>query len=359
MSGKGYHVGIIDDPLNSMKDASSATIRQNQKDWFSSVWDARGEPNYAQIHVQTRWHLDDLAGWLLKMEQEDDELAEHWHILNFPAIYEPEYNYNFPENCTVEYDWREAGEALCEERASLIRLKKKRRLSGSYTWSAVYQQTPIAKSAGYFKRAWLGTVESSVTDLMKFDAVVRYWDKAATEGGDGAETAGVLMGAKIIGAESQAELEQRIDSGEEIPDEEFVYATAEYYVLDVVHDRLSPFKRNELIKDTTRMDAQRFGEVYYAAVEVEGGSGGKESAINTATQLQNIAEVILDKVTGSGSKEQRAQGVSTAWEAGIVKVATGSWNREYIEQHEAFPHGALKDMVDGSSGAYKILRGLM
>lgn len=317
-TGKGFHIGLVDDPLKNHQDAASPTIRQGQKDWWESTWYTRMEPDAALVVVQTRWNEDDLAGYLLSSESEE---PEHWHIVNFPAIKEEE-DQEFPATCTVEEDWRESGEALCEERYDLEKLQQFRR-RGEYFWSALYQQNPTPRKGNFFDKAFLLTkiVEAAPAGL----TIVRYWDKAGTEGGDGAETAGVLVGRDRDGV---------------------------YYVLDVISGRWSAGNREKIIKAVAAQDEEKYGEVWIF-IEQEPGSGGKQSAEETINNLDGYA-VYADRV--SGSKESRAYGFAAQCEVGNVFILKAVWNDAYLEQMQAFPHGKLKDKVDGSTGAYNALQ---
>ncbi len=67
-TGKGFHLGVIDDPIKDAEEAASDKIRQRNKDWLSSVFQTREEPGGAIVVLQTRWHEDDLSGYLLSME---------------------------------------------------------------------------------------------------------------------------------------------------------------------------------------------------------------------------------------------------------------------------------------------------
>ena len=46
----------------------------------------RLEPDAGVILIQTRWHEDDLAGRLLKQQQEEG--GDEWHVISLPAIAE-------------------------------------------------------------------------------------------------------------------------------------------------------------------------------------------------------------------------------------------------------------------------------
>jgi predicted phage terminase large subunit-like protein len=166
-TGKGYSLGVIDDPYKGPADAGSARVRLRIEDWLKAVWFTRAEPQFtaagdgalqhnlsAQVIVLTRWDHEDVIGWLLA--QETGDAPQEWHILNLPAIAEhPGDRQSFPASCTVEPDWRLPGEALCPERFPLSELLKIRSRVGSYWWNALYQQRPSPAQGAIFQRAWI------------------------------------------------------------------------------------------------------------------------------------------------------------------------------------------------------------
>jgi len=66
ITGRGAHLLIIDDPLKDREEANSQTIRNALKEWYASVAYTRLTADGAIVLIQTRWHEDDLAGWLLR-----------------------------------------------------------------------------------------------------------------------------------------------------------------------------------------------------------------------------------------------------------------------------------------------------
>jgi predicted phage terminase large subunit-like protein len=166
-TGKGYSLGIIDDPYKGPGDAASPALRQKLIDWLRSVWltraepasvlgpDGREHPNLsAQVVVLTRWDHQDVIGWLL--EQELSEAPQHWTVLDLPAIADdPAERPKLPPTCTLIPDWRQAGEALCPERFPLPELLKIRARLGAYWWAALYQQRPSPASGSIFLRQWI------------------------------------------------------------------------------------------------------------------------------------------------------------------------------------------------------------
>src|SRR5580704_6040548 len=65
ITGRGAHAIFIDDPIKGAEEARSETVRRSLKEWYSSVARTRLQPGGAIVIIQTRWHEDDLAGWLL------------------------------------------------------------------------------------------------------------------------------------------------------------------------------------------------------------------------------------------------------------------------------------------------------
>ena len=122
LTGRGADLMIIDDPVKSDKEANSKLIRENLWDWYRSTAFTRLEPNGIIVMIMTRWHEDDICGRILA--EEDD-----WNLIKLPAIAE--------ENDPLG---RAPGTALWEERFNLDALIMKRKVSGIYWFSAMYQQ---------------------------------------------------------------------------------------------------------------------------------------------------------------------------------------------------------------------------
>lgn len=313
-TGKGYHLGVIDDPLKDAASALSAKIRATQRDWWDSVWSTREEPGGAQIVVLTRWHEEDLAGYLLSMEADE---PESWYIVNLPAIAEPIEPERFPATCTIHPDWRQEGEALCEERYPLQRLRRMAKRIGEFFFGALFQQRPRPRDGGMFKRAvkFVDAVPTGVTR-------VRYWDKAGAAPDKGDYTVGVLV-AK--------------DTDSNI------------YIEDVVRGQWEAAERNEMMRQTAELDRAR-GKVTHWIEQPPG--LGKEATDAVIKVLHGFV-VYADPV--HGDKVERAEPFAAQWQAGNVYVVRATWNKAYIEEHAAFPNGANDDQVDGSSGGYNKL----
>lgn len=146
ITGKGFDIGIVDDPIKNAEEAASEVIREKHKEWWKSTFYTRAEPGAAIILIMTRWDEDDLAGWLLEREKEgieddDENKLQNWHIVHLQAIKTRTF-VGYPETCTVEDDDRKIGEALCPERYPKKALLKKKGSVGLYFWEGMYQGVP-------------------------------------------------------------------------------------------------------------------------------------------------------------------------------------------------------------------------
>lgn len=194
ITGKGFHLGIIDDPLKNAEEAESVTLRDAQIEWYRTTWSTRREPDAAEILIQTRWHVNDLAGWLLS-EEGASEFPQRWHIVCLPAL--AEELQRFPETCTVEPDWREKGEALCPERYDVDALRRQMALSGSRGAAALYQQRPTIAQGNIWKRPWFRTFKAAEAPDLMNDGLD--WDLAYTKDDGNSASAFVRSAVDAMG----------------------------------------------------------------------------------------------------------------------------------------------------------------
>lgn len=137
LTGRGAHLLLIDDPVKNREDADSEIIRKKTKDWYTSTAYTRLMPGGRVIVIQTRWHEDDLAGWLINEHEH-----EGWITLNLPAI-------------------SDAGAALWPEQYDIASLERIKRALPARDWSALYQQSPTPDTGDYFKDDWLRPFEKA------------------------------------------------------------------------------------------------------------------------------------------------------------------------------------------------------
>lgn len=173
-----------------------------------------------------------------------------------------------------------------------------------------------------FKREWFSIVEDYPHDCR----LVRYWDLAATEPEKGKKEPAYTVGA-LVGEKNGV-----------------------YYIIDVRRARLSPLAVENLVAQTALLDEKKFGRGRVKTyMEQEPGSAGKSQIDYYAREVLKGYPFYGDRVTGS--KELRATPVSSAAEAGNVKLVAGAWNEVWLDEAVLFPEGKFKDQVDAVSGA--------
>ncbi|MER7707229.1 terminase family protein [Kitasatospora sp. NPDC097605] len=139
LNGKGFNLGIVDDPFKGSDDAGSPAQRDRVWEWYRSVFFTRRAPQASIIIINTRWHEDDLCGRLL--EQNPDG----WERINLPAV-------AFAENDALG---RPPGAALWPSRYDEAALAEIRAEVGERIWWALYQQQPRPMEGGVWKWSWI------------------------------------------------------------------------------------------------------------------------------------------------------------------------------------------------------------
>lgn len=328
ITGKGANVLIADDLIKNAQEASSDLMRERLWEWWKTTFRTRLEPQGVIFVIGTRWHEDDVIGRLLAV-QGDSREGENHHLFDpdgdryirvrLPAIAE-EPDEEFPDPDPLG---RKPGEPLFPERWPVTALRP---LMGSSTWAALYQQRPVPKEGGLFNSKNFPLVPLPAG---KFKKMVRRFDLAATEkrpGEDPDYTVGLLMGQHEDG---------------------------NFYVLDIVRDRVSPEGVENILKRTLREDRMKYGSMVKFTVEREPGSQGKLYARHLATRIFRGSN--FRAIPSTGSKMLRADTVAAASEREEVRLVRAPWNREFLHEVQHFPFGKHDDQVDALSGAYQDL----
>jgi predicted phage terminase large subunit-like protein len=157
----------------------------------------------------------------------------------------------------------------------------------------------------------------------------RFWDLAATAPKDGSDpdyTAGVLMGRK----------------------------DGIFYICDVVRFRGTPAEVEKKVRQTAIVDRDRpeFRDIEIRMEEEPGSSGIGLTSHYSRNVLRGFN---FRSYKTTGSKEVRANPASASAEMGNMAIVNSNWLINYLDELEAFPHGAHDDQVDATSGAFAVL----
>lgn len=205
ITGKGAHILLIDDPLKNAEEADSPDVREKLWDWYGSTAYTRLAPGGGVLVVQTWWHDDDLAG-RLQVAMRDDEEADQFEVVKYPAIADDDEYLDLatdaivyaaaigdelealPQSEKVELELtgacpayrrlRRKGQALHPQRYDEVKLARIRKTIAKRFWSALYQQNPVPDDGAYFTR---DQFKRGPTPSAKRCNVFMAWDFAISE----------------------------------------------------------------------------------------------------------------------------------------------------------------------------------
>lgn len=323
-AGRGADLLIIDDPVKDAADAKSRLKQENLWDWYQGVSENRIEPRGSIFLTMTRWHPLDLAGRIIRQQQEpiDDPDIEPipWQIIRFPALADP-----LLPDCLN----RKPGEALWPFRYPRERLLQIKASGGSHYFQCLYQQDPVYRSGGIFKREWFqreGFIQSPRI-LPTFSVRLRAWDYAATVG-DGDWTVGSLLGKQPFALPRFSKI----------------------WVLDMARFQESPHKRDERVKALAESD----GLDCAIRIEQDPGQAGTSQIDDAKLKLYKWE---VEGRLATGDKVTRADALCAACERGDVHFIRAPWNRKAIEELCDFDQGMHDDIVDSLSIGYNEIMG--
>lgn len=352
--GKGWDLGIIDDPFGSMPEAASPLHQERVWRWFEQDWMYRQQKAVnttpACLVMHQRLHEKDLAGRLLEDELESQE-PERWHILRLPAIRDSK-PYVFPPSCTTFDDPRDIGDPLWPTFEGIEKLERARRKNPELFECLMQQNPQPLKGGGLFEQHCFRVVgnKAMFKDIPAWDwrarfdlllgrelarpmhRLVRAWDLAWTKGG-GDSTAGVL-GVSTRDAEGPIGW------------------------LDAVEEKLAPAQVKELI---TRV-AEKDGKDVEIVIPKDP-SAGAYVADDLKAHLGRRGYRVIVESQPKGSKYTRATPHSSAARpldgeaSGKVWVMFGEWINRFAEVHYRFDgqDGGEDDLVDAAASAFNEL----
>ncbi len=305
ITGFGGKLVVIDDPVKSRSHSESVVRREGVWDWFNDDIYTRLEPDATVILIQTRWHEDDLAGRLLKNENDD---GDDWEMIDLPAIARE----NEPDALG-----RKPGEALWPDRFSSDRLLKIKSQLGSYSFASLYQQEPMPRSGGLFKREWFTRFVNAAPNNLRW---ARGYDLAVSTKDSADYTASFRCAFGPDGT---------------------------LYIADGFRGRLEyPEQRRYIIE---RLARER------------NTAHGVESALHGAAIVQDLKKDVrargrpITSVRVDNDKWTRALAWAPLAEEGKIALVRGAWNDEFIAEAAAFPRGRHDDQIDAVSIAVRML----
>jgi len=318
LTGKPVDVLVLDDPIKDMEAAQSEAYRRRAQNFWQAVAIPRLGPGAKCLLIQTRWHEEDMAGWLLAKEGEGDRAKGGvWNVVSIPAIADA------PDDPLG----REIGDPLVSARG-LRNWPKIRKQAGEYVFAALYQQRPAPAEGNVFKRLWW-----------------RYWSEAPQLG----------MTSKRIDLAGRVILLSDCWRFATVDLANSTKTSADYTVISAWAHSLDG---DLILLERTRM---RIGEAEHFAhakpliekwgldtVFVEKSQYGT-ALVKEATQ----ARVPISPVEADTDKLTRALPYSARCSGGRMWLPAGAWwTKSWVDEHAGFPNASHDDQVD--TGAYAV-----
>lgn len=140
IAGRRAHISICDDVV-SEQTAYSDVERPKINEWYVPGLRTRILPGASEIIVNTRWHIDDLSGFILRA---DEESKIPWRVISIPVFLDKEASrlLGLPEG---ESFWPELWPT------ELLLDKKNDKGMSEAKWNALYMQNPVPEEGNIFK----------------------------------------------------------------------------------------------------------------------------------------------------------------------------------------------------------------
>jgi predicted phage terminase large subunit-like protein len=323
LTGQRADFLIFDDLIKSQSDAYSEVIRERTWANFSSAAETRLLPDGKVVGIQTRWHLDDPIGRLLRRAEENRHARQFVYVSL--AAWNGGQDSFVLDTRTHERKYLPPYRALASVQGqpysfSRQQLVGKQADLGSSRFSALYMQQPQALEDQMFPEKVWGSVDLvNIDDLL---LLVSAWDCANKTGEKNDFTANVVVG--------------RLGSGG-------------FLVLDVWKSKLNFAQLPDVVLKRYGLLQERYKTLPLLVVE-DAASGTQ--LIDTLRS--RVPEIPLIAAKAVKAKIIRAEGVTPITTAGLVALPRNAeWRAGFITEMANFPVGVHDDVCDAFFHAIK------
>ena len=305
IAGRGADLLLVDDP-HSEQDVINGNFEVFEKayEWFTYGARTRLMPGGRVAIIQTRWHLDDLTGRVVK-DMAMNEGSDQYEVVEFPAIIE---TVNKRTGDTIQ-------KALWPEFYDLTALLRTKASMPLFQWNAQYQQNPTSEEASVVKREWW-----------------KIWEKEDPP----------RCEYLIMSLDSAAETHTRADYTALTTWGVFMNEEADAYHIIL----LNSIKKRVEFPELKRLAQEEYDEWEPDAFIVEKKSSGV--ALYQEMRRMGVPVQEFTPHRGSGDKLARLNSVADIVASGLVWVPQSRWAEELVEEVAAFPFGSNDDLVDAT-----------
>ena len=305
LAGRGAHLLLVDDP-HSEQDVINGNFAVFEKayEWFTFGARTRLMPGGSVAIIQTRWHMDDLTGRVVK-DMSQNERSDQYEVIEFPAILsidDPDTGKPIEKPLWPEFFDLEA---LLRTKASMP----------VFQWNAQYQQQPTAEEAALVKREWWNEWEKERPPSCEY--IIMSLDSAAEKHNRADFTALTTWG---------------------------VFHNDETSAYNII--LLNSIKERMEFHELKEMAMEQYTEWEPDAFIVE----KKSSGVALYQEMRRMGLLVQEYTPhrGSGDKLARLNSVSDIVQSGLCWVPQTRWAEEVVEEIAGFPFMSHDDLVDST-----------
>lgn len=329
IAGRGCHIALLDDVM-SEEDAFSEAGRRYVKEWYPAGLRTRLMPGGGIVIINTRYHEDDLCGWLLEMEKRQQREAlvdpslelDNWEVIRIPAWLDESSAelLGLPVGSSYFPEWKPDNLLLKDE----IEIRSQ---NGSRYWQSLYMQDPVPDEGGLIKKEWFHVYTDE--EPPDCDFILQTYDTAFST-----RTTADYSVIQTWGIFHQVTSDS---------------AGVEYRVPNLI---LLSSKRDRLEYPELRSLAQKMYDKYKPdAVIVEKKASGQSLIQDLRRAGLPVVEYNPDK-----DKVSRVNACTPILESGRVWIPDTSFAEDLVSEASSFPYAAHDDQVDAMSMAILYLR---
>ena len=304
LAGRGAHLLLVDDP-HSEQDVINGNFSVFEKayEWYTFGARTRLMPGGSVAIIQTRWHMDDLTGRVVK-DMAHNERADQFDVIEFPAI--------------LEFEDEDGGlieKPLWPEFFDLEALLRTKASMPVFQWNAQYQQKPTAEEASIVKREWWNEWEKETPPACEY--IIMSLD-AAAERHNRADFTALTTWGVFLNEETSA---------------------YNIILLNSIKERMEFHELKELAMSE------------YADWEPDSFIVEKKSSGVALYQEMRRMGLPVSEYTphrGSGDKLARLNAVSDIVASRLCWVPQTRWAEEVVEEIAGFPFMSNDDLVDST-----------
>ena len=322
IAGRGGDFIICDDML-SEQNAFSKTERTKINNNYIPGIRSRAQPGAAELVVNTRWHLDDPSGFLLKV---DAKSRRPWKVVSIPAILDSASVGILKRKGDPEDLYRIGGTYWPEYKPleDLLELKDNYMKTEPWKWFSLYMQNPVPEEGNIIKhndwKEWTDDAPPKVSQvIVSFDTAFGDTERADYS----AYTVWGVFHKRV----------ETVNGIQMIPHMILLYAEKGKWDFSVLHE-----------KCTWLRDESMWKPDFYIIEK-------KASGIVLAQELHRSGFPLIE-YDPRGKKMERLQAASMLIKAGRVWIPTDrEWANEVRDEVCSFPSTPHDDLTDTVSMA--------